>query len=69
MRQVRKLMKLSDLSLAILPKFNEKYIPYVKPEQVIDGVVYIPKRKKMHMKEIIRRILTRNQFKKILILF
>ena len=66
MRQVRKLMKLSDLSLAILPKFEEKYIPYVKPEQVIDGVVYIPKRKKMHMKEIIRRILTRNQFKKIL---
>ena len=66
MRQVRKLMKLSDLSLAFLPKLNEKYIPYIKPHQVVNGVPVIPKRPKMHMKQVIRKILTRNQFRKIL---
>ena len=45
MRQVRKLMALSDKSLQFLSKFNEKYIPFIKPENIHDGVIIIPPNK------------------------
>ena len=66
MRQVRKLMALSDKSLVFSSKLQEKYIPFIKPEHVQNGVIIIPKRKKHTFKQVIKRILTRNQFKKIL---
>ena len=66
MRQVRKLMLLSNLALGILPKLEEKYFPFIKPENIQNGVINIPKRKRQNMKQIIRRVVIRNQFKKIL---
>ena len=66
MRQVRKVMGLSEKSLQFLQKLQEKYIPFIKPEHVKNGVIIIPKRKKQTLKQIIKRIVTRNQFKKIL---
>ena len=66
MRQVRKLMGFSEKSLVFLHKLQEKYIPFIKPEHVQNGVIIIPKRKKQNLKQVIKRIVTRNQFKKIL---
>ena len=66
MRQVRKLMSFSTIALGFLPKLEEKYFPFVKPENIKDGVVTIPKRKKQNLKKVIRSIVTRNQFNKVL---
>jgi len=66
MRQLRKLMALSNASLEFLPKLQEKYFPHIKPEQIVNGVVTIPKRKKRHLKQIIRKVVTRNQISKVL---
>ena len=66
MRQVRKLMGFSNIALEYLGQFSEKYIPFIKPEQIRNGVVYIPKKKKHTLKQIIRRIYTKNQYKQIL---
>ena len=66
MRQVRKLMKLSEIALQFLPKLDEKYFPFIKPEQIQNGEVIIPKRKKWTVKQVVKRVVARNQFKKIL---
>ena len=66
MRQVRKLMKFSTISLEFLPKLQEKYIPFIKPEHIQNGVIMIPKRGKMSMKQVVKKVMVRNKFKKIL---
>ena len=66
MRQVRKLMGFLDKVSAFTPKLQEKYFPHVKPEQVVNGVVKKPPKKKYKAKNIFRKILVRNQLNKIL---
>ena len=66
MRQIRKLMGFSNIALNFSGKLSEKYIPFIIPEQIKNGVVYIPKRKKHTLRQVIRKIVTRNQYKKIL---
>ena len=66
MRQVRKLMLLSTKATEFLPKLQEKYFPFIKPENIQNGVIVFPKKKKKTMKQIILHIVTRNQIKKIL---
>ena len=66
MRQVRKLMLLYDKAMEFLRKLEEKYFPFIKPEYIQNGVIVLPKKQNHTMKQIIRRIISRNQFKKIL---
>ena len=66
MRQVRKLMDFLPEATAFVPKLQEKYFPHVKPEQIVNGVVQIPPKKKYKVKQIIRKILVRNQLNKVL---
>ena len=66
MRQLRKLMDFSKVATAFLPKMKERYYPNIKPEHVINGVPQIPPKKKYHVKEVIRKILTRNMLNKVL---
>ena len=66
MRQVRKLMGFSKIVMDFLGNLSEKYIPFITPDQVRDGVVYIRKRKKYRLREVIKRIVVRNYFKKTL---
>ena len=66
MRQVRKLMSLSTLALEFLQNMNEKYFPHVKPEQIVDGVLIKPKKKKYIIKKIFKKIFIRNQLNKVL---
>ena len=65
MRQLRKLIVLTNLSLDFLSKLEEKYIPFIKPQNVQNGIVIIQK-KKLTMKQIIRRVLVTNQIKKVI---
>ena len=66
MRQIRKLMNFSKVATAFTPKLQEKYIPNIKPEYVENGVPKIPERNKYKVKNIIRKILTRNMLEKVL---
>ena len=66
MRQVRKLMNFSTNALGFLSKLEEKYIPFIKPENIQNGVVVMPNRKKYKIKKIFRRIIIRNIIKTIL---
>ena len=65
MRQVRKLMSFSNVALGYLPKLEEKYIPFIKPEDVQNGIVMIQKKKKIKMRKIVVRLMIRNLFKKV----
>ena len=47
MRQVRKLMGFLTKVGEFTPKLQEKYFPHVKPDQVINGMVKIPPKKKI----------------------
>ena len=60
MRQVRKMMTFLPEAMNFLVNLNKKYIPFIKPENVQNGVAIIPKKKKYKMKDIIRRIIVRN---------
>ena len=66
MRQLRKLMDFSKVVTAFTPKLQEKYFPNIKPEHVINGVAQIPPKKKYHVKQVFRKILTRNMLNKVL---
>ena len=59
-------MSLSTLALEFLQNMNEKYFPHVKPEQIVDGVLIKPKKKKYSIKKIFKKIFIRNQFNKVL---
>ena len=65
MRQFRKIMTFSTTSLEFLSKLEEKYFPFLKPEQIQNGVVVIPKRKRQTMKKIIQKIFVTNQIRKV----
>ena len=66
MRQVRTLMNFSTTALGFLSKLEEKYIPFIRPENVQNGVVLIPKRKKYKIRQIFRRIMIRNMIRTVL---
>ena len=66
MRQVRTLYSFYNENFnKFMNEFNEKYFPFIKPEQIVNGVVMIPKKKKRTLKEIVRKAYLKNHISKI----
>ena len=66
MRQVRKIMGFLPEVTGFLSKMNERYVPYITPDKVVNGIVQIPPKKKKIVKDIFKKILVRNLLKNIL---
>ena len=65
-RQIKVLMELSNQGGKMGELMEEKYIPPIIPEYVVNGKVVLPTKKKMKFKEAIRRIILKNTMMKIL---
>ena len=66
-RQLRKLLILYNVGMKFINlDMQEKYIPLLKPNYIENGKIIIPVRKKMKLKECIKRILIIYRFQKLL---